>query len=152
MILDLWGFFKIFWVWVLCLHVCLCTTFMQSFRSQKVLDPLEVTDCSELPCGCWESNSPPLEEQPLFLSAEPLLQPLYFCFYLYISMLPLSDSSRPFTFLSLDSIILTCQKQPWVHSPCIPGNPQTCLLKPRYPTQAAGITKVHHCIWATGIS
>ena len=29
----------------------------------------------ESPCGCWELNSGPLEEQPLLLTAEPSWQP-----------------------------------------------------------------------------
>jgi hypothetical protein len=32
-----------------------------------------VTDCCELPCGCWELNLDPLEEQPLPLTTEPSL-------------------------------------------------------------------------------
>jgi hypothetical protein len=31
---------------------------------------------SELPCGCWELNSGPLEEQSVLLTAEPSLHPL----------------------------------------------------------------------------
>ena len=33
------------------------------------------TDGCEPPCGCWELNSGPLEEQPVLLTAEPSLQP-----------------------------------------------------------------------------
>ena len=29
----------------------------------------------EPPCGCWELNSGPLEEQPVLLTSEPSLQP-----------------------------------------------------------------------------
>jgi hypothetical protein len=32
-------------------------------------------DGSEPPCGCWELNSGPLEEQSVFLTFEPSLQP-----------------------------------------------------------------------------
>ena len=32
----------------------------------------------ELPCGCWELNSGPLEEQPVHLTAEPSHQPCNF--------------------------------------------------------------------------
>ena len=32
-----------------------------------------VTDDSELPCGCWELNLGPLEEQPVRLATEPSL-------------------------------------------------------------------------------
>jgi hypothetical protein len=34
-----------------------------------------ITDGCELPYGCWELNSGPLEEQPVLLTAEPSLQP-----------------------------------------------------------------------------
>ena len=33
-----------------------------------------VTGGCELPCGCWELNLGPLEEQPVFLTSEPSLQ------------------------------------------------------------------------------
>jgi hypothetical protein len=32
-----------------------------------------LTDSWELPCGCWELNLSPLEEQPVLLTAEPSL-------------------------------------------------------------------------------
>ena len=32
-----------------------------------------VTDSGELPCGCWELNSGPLQEQPVLLTAEQFL-------------------------------------------------------------------------------
>jgi hypothetical protein len=34
---------------------------------------LEVTYSCELPCGSWDLNLGPLEEQPVFLTAEPSL-------------------------------------------------------------------------------
>ena len=34
-----------------------------------------VTDSCELPCGCWEVNPGPLEEQPVLLTTEPSLPP-----------------------------------------------------------------------------
>jgi hypothetical protein len=33
-----------------------------------------VTDSCELPCGCWEPNLSPLEEQPVLFPAESSLQ------------------------------------------------------------------------------
>ena len=33
-------------------------------------------DGCEPPCGCWELNSGPLEEQSMLLTSEPSLQPL----------------------------------------------------------------------------
>ena len=40
-----------------------------------------VTDSFELPCGCWELNLGPLEEQPVLIDAEQSLQPpdLFVC-------------------------------------------------------------------------
>jgi hypothetical protein len=38
---------------------------------KRVSDPM--TDGCEPPCGCWELNSGPLEEQSVFLTAEPSL-------------------------------------------------------------------------------
>jgi hypothetical protein len=34
-----------------------------------------IMDGYEPPCGCWDLNSGPLEEQSLLLTAEPSLQP-----------------------------------------------------------------------------
>jgi len=34
-----------------------------------------ITDGCEPPCGCWDLNSGPLEEQSVLLTAEPSLQP-----------------------------------------------------------------------------
>ena len=58
-------------VWVDC--CCLQT------HQKKALDP--ITDGCEPPCGCWELNSGPLEEQLVLLTTEPSLQP-YFLFFL----------------------------------------------------------------------
>jgi hypothetical protein len=38
----------------------------------RALDP--ITDGCEPPCGCWELNSGPLEEQSVLLTAESSLQ------------------------------------------------------------------------------
>ena len=37
--------------------------------------PEPITDRCEPPCGCWELNSGPLEEQAMLLTSEPSLQP-----------------------------------------------------------------------------
>ena len=43
----------------------------------KVSDPLglELKTIGELPCGCWNLNLNPLEEEPMLLTSEPSLQP-----------------------------------------------------------------------------
>ena len=43
-------------------------------HQKRASDP--VTDGSESPCGCWDLNPGPLEEQSVLLTAEPSLQPL----------------------------------------------------------------------------
>ena len=45
-------------------------------HQKRALDP--ITDGCEPPCGCWELNSRPLEEQSVFLTAEPSFQPQTF--------------------------------------------------------------------------
>ena len=40
-----------------------------------------ITDGCEPPCGCWELNSGPLEEQAMILTTEQSLQPLLATFY-----------------------------------------------------------------------
>jgi hypothetical protein len=62
------GFLKtlfILCIWILC--SCLQT------HQKRASDP--ITDGCEPPCGCWELNSGPLEEQSMLLPAEPSLQP-----------------------------------------------------------------------------
>jgi hypothetical protein len=44
-------------------------------HQKRASDP--ITDGCEPPCGCWELNPGPLEEQSVLLTAEPSLQPLY---------------------------------------------------------------------------
>jgi hypothetical protein len=51
-------------MWVLCLQT----------HQKRASNP--ITDGCEPPCGSWELNSGPLEEQMVFLTAEPSLQPL----------------------------------------------------------------------------
>jgi hypothetical protein len=56
----------ILFIWIHC--SCLQT------HQKRASDP--ITDGYEPPCGCWELNSGPLEEQSVLLTAEPSLQPL----------------------------------------------------------------------------
>jgi hypothetical protein len=57
--------FIILYMWV---HHC----FLQTHQ-KRASDP--ITDGCEPPCGCWELNSGPLEEQSVLWTAEPSLQP-----------------------------------------------------------------------------
>jgi hypothetical protein len=43
-------------------------------HQKKASDP--ITDNCESPCGCWELNWGPLEEQPVLLTTKTSLQPL----------------------------------------------------------------------------
>ena len=45
-----------------------------------------ITDGCEPPCGCWEMNSGPLEEQSMLLTAEPSLQPSFKDLFIFIYM------------------------------------------------------------------
>jgi hypothetical protein len=49
-------------------HCCSLQT-----HQKRASDP--ITDDCEPPCGCWELNSGPLEEQSVLLTTEPSLQP-----------------------------------------------------------------------------
>jgi hypothetical protein len=55
----------IYYMWV---H-CSCLQTLQKRASDFITD-----DC-EPPCGCWDLNSGPLEEQPVLLTTEPSHQP-----------------------------------------------------------------------------
>ena len=46
-----------------------CTSACQKRASDHIID-----SCKQ-PHGCWELNSGPLEEQPVYLTAAPSLQP-----------------------------------------------------------------------------
>ena len=46
-----------------------------------------ITDGCEPPCGCWDLNSGPLEEQSVFLTTEPSLQPLFLLFKIMVKYL-----------------------------------------------------------------
>lgn len=62
-----------------CLHICLC----------EIVGAPEtrVTGSYELPCGGWELNPAPLEEQPLLLTSESSLQPEKDCLFFKIALL-----------------------------------------------------------------
>ena len=52
----------------------ICKYTVAVFRQEKRVSDL-FTDGCEPPCGCWDLNSWPLEEQSVLLPAEPSLQP-----------------------------------------------------------------------------
>ena len=65
-------FFKIY-LFIICKYT------VAVFRHQKRASDL-VTDGCEPPCGCWDLNSGPLEEQSALLTAEPSFQPFNMLF------------------------------------------------------------------------
>jgi hypothetical protein len=58
-------FIFIFCALLVCLHACLCEIFGSPGTG--------VTDDCELQSRCWELNSVPLKEQPMFLTADTSL-------------------------------------------------------------------------------
>ena len=71
----------------ICLFVCLFVCSCLQTHQKRASDP--ITDGYESPCGCWELNSGPSEEQSVLLTAEPSLQTfscLSSCFKLIICM------------------------------------------------------------------
>lgn len=59
-----------------CLHVCLCTTYMLGAHGgqKQVSDPMGL-ELETTPCGCWEVNPGPLEQQQVLLTSRLSLQP-----------------------------------------------------------------------------
>ena len=58
-----------------------------SAGQKRAPDP--ITDGCEPPCGCWELNSGPLEEQAVLLTSEPSLQlPSAFIFFYFLPFFP----------------------------------------------------------------
>jgi hypothetical protein len=71
--LELLSFF--FFKSYLCMWVhCRCPQTYQKRASDIIIDGCE------LPCGFWELNSGPLEEQMVLLTTEPSLQSLLSCY------------------------------------------------------------------------
>jgi len=71
-----------------------CEDTVAVFRHQKrASDP--ITDGCEPPCGCWELNSGPLEEQSMLLTTESSLQPTSAPPWLLISVLFLTSFLVP---------------------------------------------------------
>ena len=65
-----------------CMSATMCIS-VASWRTEEGDRSLGigVTDGCELPCGCWQSNMSPLEEQPTLLAAEPSHQIFIMCPY-----------------------------------------------------------------------
>ena len=59
----------------ICISVHWCFILMHFCVSVSYFPEIGVTDGCELPCGCWELNLSPLEEQPVLLTTKSPLQP-----------------------------------------------------------------------------
>ena len=70
--LNCFLFFKYLFIYYVYNILSVCTP-----AGQKRAPDL-IPDGCEPPCGCWELNSGPLEEQAMLLTTEPSLQPSYF--------------------------------------------------------------------------
>ena len=70
-----------------------------------------VIDSCELPCGCWGMNTGhPLEEQPVFLTAEPSLQPqTSVSFSLYNPTNIIKECNWCLYYYSINSLLCHCQ-------------------------------------------
>jgi len=102
------------------LRVCLC----KGVRSPGT----GVTDRCELPCGCWELNLGPLEEQLVFLTPEPSLQPIRY-------QIQSEACSSVSAFVSLNQPFLPTTPQ---------EGPQGCLHGPGVVVRTGGVS------WAAG--
>ena len=65
-------FFRFIYLFIHSFIICKYTVVV--FRHMKKASDLLMDGC-ESPCGCWDLNSRPLEEQSLLLTAEPSHQP-----------------------------------------------------------------------------
>jgi hypothetical protein len=92
-------------IWYACLFFkiylfIICKYTVAVFRHTGRGHQIPITDGCEPPCGCWDLNSGPLEEQSVFLTAESSLQPLvcYFCVcFLETRFHPVVEASLEFT-------------------------------------------------------
>nr|CDQ06490.1 Bm8147 [Brugia malayi] len=78
-------------------HTPLCpakVTLNMSLACQKRASDPSI-DGYESPCGCWELNSEPLEEQTVLLTAEPFLQPWFGFLRQFLSWLPWNSHCGP---------------------------------------------------------
>lgn len=129
-----------------CLHVCLCTTYMQWLRRpEEGLDTLEVvlTSGCEPPSECWESKPHPLQEEQV--DTEPSLQPLsliglrfswrlsfvlgslfYFILFLLVYYFNLSIEFSHFKLFFLFLNVYVCV---WIYV-CLRGCGSTCVWTP----------------------
>jgi hypothetical protein len=67
------------YLFILCIYHC-------SFQTHQKRASDSIPDGCEPPCGCWELNSGPLEEQSVLLTTEPSLQTSFLVFWDRVSL------------------------------------------------------------------
>jgi len=110
------------------------TAFRHTRRGLLVL----ITDGCQPPCGCWGLNSGPLEEQSVFLSTEPSLQPTpcnskscdFLGLCLSVSPPPLSISPFLFCFLKRCWGLRVGSEVKWFSGTCSSREPGFNFLHP----------------------
>lgn len=65
-----------------CFPSCVSVYHLHAWCSKRpeegiVFPGTEITDSCEQPCGCWQSNPDPPEEQPVLLTADSFFQPYF---------------------------------------------------------------------------
>lgn len=130
---------------VCCIHTWCCS---QSPEEGVKSPGPGVTFGGEPPCGCWDPNQSPLQEQPVVLIAEPYLWPAVFCSLsfcccfgcLFVELCRL-DSARThdITQTGFELIVIHLPQPPKY---CITGGPtmpNSSLLVHKYQGSALGL-------------
>ena len=60
---------------ILFLYICIWWVHCRCLQTHQKRASDPIADGCEPPCGCWELNSGPLEDQSVLLTTEPSLQP-----------------------------------------------------------------------------
>jgi hypothetical protein len=109
-------FFKRFIYFLLYVFHCSCLQTLQKRASDLIKDGCEP------PCGCWDLNSGPLEEQSVHLTAEPSHQPVI---QFLKSEIPVVWSS----WAELSACSAAERKAPWVPCEIREGMGETSLSR-----------------------
>jgi hypothetical protein len=72
----------------------MCKNTVAVFRCARRGHQISFKDGCEPPCGCWDLNSGPSEEQSVLLTAGPSLQPLGFLFVCFVLFFKETKSTK----------------------------------------------------------
>lgn len=118
------------------LYVCWCTCVLVPTEDGRGSPGNGATDGCEPPHRCLELNLDPLEEQPVFFTAEPSLQhhpptSIWLLTWVLGAELRLSCVFKAESFLQLTGLSLACKIEMLNNSLCpflmVPGNSTFCL-------------------------